>query len=138
MTTRDTHPRPAEDCVEKVLEVDRWLDAADVVLMDALTGGGYSFELAAEHARSHTRNVALGLAIVPGLLYGLAWLAFGQYAGHGFWTHFWMRFMGAALAVAACNLAWRLLRDTAVWTAFAAYMGCLALTIGLAWVLLAA
>jgi hypothetical protein len=88
-------------------------------------------------ARSHTRNVALGLAIVPGLLYGLAWLTFGQYAGHGFWTHLGMRFMGAALAAAACNLVWRLLRDTAVWTAFAAYMGCFALTLGLAWVLLA-
>jgi hypothetical protein len=58
--------RPAEDCGEKILEVDRWLDAADVVLMNALGGGGYSLELAAEHAlTAHGRiRKLLGAAVV--------------------------------------------------------------------------
>ena len=89
-------------------------------------------------AKRHTRNVALALTILPGVLYGLAWLAFGEYAGSGFWTHFGLRCIGAVLVAAAINLGWRLLRDTAVWTAFAAYIGCFALALGLAWVLLAA
>ena len=88
-------------------------------------------------SKQHTRNVVLALAVVPGLLYGLAWLAYGQYAGSGFGTHLGLRVMGAVLATAACNLAWRLVRNTNVGAAFTAYVSCFVLTLGLAWLLLA-
>lgn len=34
--------RPAEDCVDHLLEVDHWLDSLDVVLLDAMGGGSWS------------------------------------------------------------------------------------------------
>jgi hypothetical protein len=66
MTARDTHPRPAEDCVDQLAEVDRWLDAADLVLLDALGGGGFTLKLAAEQALvAHGRiRRMLGAALV--------------------------------------------------------------------------
>lgn len=88
-------------------------------------------------AASRTRNALLGLAILPGVLYGIGWLAFGQYAGDGFWTHTALRLLGAVLLVAACNLAWRVIRGTQLWRSFGAYVGCFGLTIALTWLLLA-
>ncbi len=39
MTTRDTHPRKAEDFVEQITEASRFLAAADHLLLAALLDG---------------------------------------------------------------------------------------------------
>jgi hypothetical protein len=77
-------------------------------------------------------TVAL-LALIPGALYGVGWALLGGDVDGDFWTHLLLRAVGVILATAACNAAWRLVRGTAVWRAYAGYAACIGLMLAVAW-----
>jgi hypothetical protein len=73
------------------------------------------------------RNVAAALALIPGALYGIAWLVLGFSGLRGVAQDLCVRGLGLLLIVAACNCAWRLVKGSRVGRAFVAYVACFAI-----------
>lgn len=65
-SNREDRTHWAEDGIAQLVEVDRWLDSLDVVLLDALGGGSFSLGEAAEYVLvGHGRiRRHLGAAVV--------------------------------------------------------------------------
>jgi hypothetical protein len=71
-------------------------------------------------------RVAVALAIIPGVLYGVAWLVLGFSGLLGLVRDLCVRALGLVLAASACNCAWHLAKDEGIRRAFLAYIGCFA------------
>ena len=73
--------------------------------------------------RVRAAHVAVALAIIPGLLYGVAWAVLGFSGVFGLGRDLAVRVLGLALAVVAGNCAWHLAKDEGVRRAFLTYIG---------------
>ena len=73
------------------------------------------------------RNVAAALALIPGVLYGIAWLVLGFSGLRGVARDLCVRGLGLLLVVAACHCAWRIAKGSRVGRAFLAYLACFAI-----------
>jgi hypothetical protein len=92
------------------------------VLVDGADQKGVSHATVALPRRVRVRNVALALAVIPGLLYGIAWLVLGFSEMGGLARDLGVRGLGFFLAAAACNCAWHLAKDSRVGQSFLAYI----------------
>lgn len=101
------------------------------MLTDGADHKGVSHATVALPRRVRVRNIAVALAVIPGFLYGIAWLVLGFSGMLGLARDLCGRGLGLLLAVAACNCAWHLAKDSRVRQAFLAYVACFAIMFAL-------